>query len=116
MRRMRPKRMASATKPSWKQRIIATLLLALSLFLILDPLWECGDHLDDLRHFGPHGALLFVLIVACAGILLLKSKSTLGPLFLSLIAAILQPLRAACSASRSISTLAFSTLPPPLRI
>lgn len=116
MQRMRPNRNASSTIPSWKQRILACLMLLLSLFLVLDPLWECQDHLDDLRHFGPHGALMIVLIVACAGILLLKSKNALGLLLLPLIAGMLQPLAAAHATTRSIASLAFATLPPPLRI
>lgn len=116
MQRLSPKRIATAAKLSWKQRIIACLLLLLSLFLVIDPLWECHDHLDDLRHFGPHGALLFVLIIACAGILLLTSKVGLGIGLLSVIAGILLPLKAAQAASRSVSSLVFATLPPPLRI
>lgn len=113
---MRPKRIAPAAKISWKQRFIASLLLMLSLFLVFDPLWECHDHLDNLRHFGPHGALLFALIVACTGILLLKSKNGLGKLLLSLIANILHPFEATRSVSRSISSLALAALLPPLRI
>lgn len=116
MQRMRPKRNAASTLPSWKQRILACLMLLLSLFLVLDPLWECHDHLDNLRHFGPHGALMIVLIVACAGILLLKSKNALGLLLLRIVAALLQPLALARVFTRTIPTLAFATLPPPLRI
>lgn len=116
MQRCRTSRTAFATTISWKQRIIACSLLMLSLFLVFDPLWECHDHLDNLRHFGPHGALMVVLVVACAGILLLKPKSSLGSLLLPLIARILRPFALLQPASRSISTLAFATLPPPLRI
>ncbi len=92
-------------------------MLLLSLFLVIDPLWECHDHLDNLRHFGPHGALMIVLVVACAGIILLKSKSALGLLLLRIVAALLRPIALArASAACIITTLAFATLPPPLRI
>ena len=42
-------------------------------FLVVNPLWECHDHLDNLRHLGPNGVLLIILLVACAGITLFKS-------------------------------------------
>ena len=116
MHRMRPKRIASSTLPSWKQRILACLMLLLSLFLVFDPLWECHDHLDNLRHFGPHGALMIVLIVACAGILLLKSKSLLGLLLLRIVAALLRPMALAQTLARTVPTIDFAILPPPLRI
>lgn len=55
------------------QRTIAFLLLALVSFLVINPIWECHDHLDTLRHLGPHGGLIILLAVALAGISLLKS-------------------------------------------
>lgn len=54
------------------QRIVACLLLALVAFVVVNPLWECHDHLDNLRHLGSNGFLLIILLVACAGISLLK--------------------------------------------
>lgn len=116
MKRLFTKRIAIASRLSWKQRIVACSLLMLSLFLVFEPLWECHDHLDNLRHFGPHGALMIVLVFACAGVLLLKPKSGLALLLLPLIAGMLQPFAVGQPASRSISSLAFATLPPPLRI
>lgn len=59
------------------QRIIAFLLLALVSFLVVNPIWECHDHLDNLRHLGPHGVLIILLMVALAGISLLKSPRLL---------------------------------------
>lgn len=63
----------AATGISLGQRIVACFLLALVVFLVVNPLWECHDHLDNLRHLGSNGFLLIVLLVACAGISLLKS-------------------------------------------
>lgn len=116
MLRKRSKRIARSAGLSWKQRIVACLFLPLSLFLVIDPLWECQDHLDNLRHLGPHGALMIVLIVACASVILLKSKNALGLLFLSFIAGMPQPHAVMRPVPRGVTSLAFATLPPPLRI
>lgn len=59
------------------QRTIAFFLLALISFLVVNPIWECHDHLDTLRHLGPHGVLVIVLLVALAGVSLLKSPQWL---------------------------------------
>lgn len=59
------------------QRTIAFLLLGLTSFLVINPIWECHDHLDTLRHLGPHGALVILLMVALAGVSLLKSPQWL---------------------------------------
>jgi hypothetical protein len=67
------------------QRIVAFLLSMLVIFLIIDPLWECHDHLDNLRHLGAHGILLILLVVACSGISLLKSFSVAPPNFSSML-------------------------------
>ena len=91
-------------------------MLLLSFFLVLDPLWECHDHLDNLRHFGPHGALMIVLFVACAGILLLKSKNALGLLLLRIVAVLLRPLVTMRASTRAIPSLAFAIIPLSLRI
>lgn len=62
------------TRRSRDQRIIAGVLLVLVVvFLVLNPLWECHDHMDNLRHLGPHGMLMIFLLFACAGITLFQS-------------------------------------------
>jgi hypothetical protein len=64
----------SQTRSNWTQRVIACLLLVMVVaFLVVNPLWECHDHLDNLRHLGPNGVLLIILLFACAGITLFKS-------------------------------------------
>lgn len=65
-------------KCSLAQRFVAFLLTLLVAVLVFDPLWECHDHLDDIRHLGAHGVLLILLIIACSGISLLKNF-TLAP-------------------------------------
>ncbi len=77
-------------RPSWVQRVIACLLLILAVIVIVNPLWECHDHLDSLRHLGPHGILMIMLSVACAGLCLLKSMRWLS---LSVLYSILQSLQ-----------------------
>lgn len=59
------------------RRIIAFLLLALVSLVVVDPVWEIHDHLDTLRHLGPHGMLTILLIVALAGVSLLISPRLL---------------------------------------
>jgi len=64
----------SRTRLSRGQRIIACLLLVMVVaFLVVNPLWECHDHMDNLRHLGPNGILVMFLLFACAGISLFKS-------------------------------------------
>ncbi len=64
----------SATRLSRTQRIVACLLLVMVVvFLVVNPLWECHDHMDNLRHLGPNGILMMFLLFACAGITLFKS-------------------------------------------
>jgi len=59
------------------QKIVACLLLVMVVgFLVVNPLWECHDHMDNLRHLGPHGMLMILLLFACAGITLFKSCSS----------------------------------------
>ena len=56
------------------QRIVACLLLTMVVgLLVVNPLWECHDHMDNLRHLGPNGILVMFLLFACAGISLFKS-------------------------------------------
>jgi|SRR5579875_1692326 len=101
---------------SWKQRLIALLLFILSSFLVMDPIWECRDHLDNLRHLGPHGMLVILLLVACAGISLLKTFQWIGFLLVALIAGDLRPFSALRPSSELLSASATFAVPPPLRI
>ena len=116
MRRMQSNRTKLATLLSWKQRMVALLLFALLSLLVIDPLWECRDHLDNLRHFGPHGLLLVLLIVACAGISLLKSFLWLGLLLLAIIAGRLRPMIVLAGLPHGTPIPAFAAPPPPLRL
>lgn len=84
----------SSSKLSRSQRIVACLLLVMVIaFLVVNPLWESHDHMDNLRHLGPNGILVMFLLFACAGITLFKSLrwrlpggSRLLPLNLKLLA------------------------------
>ncbi|TCK75888.1 uncharacterized protein DUF1625 [Acidipila rosea] len=103
-------------RPSWVQRIIACLLLTLAVTVIVNPLWECHDHLDSLRHLGPHGILVIMLMVACAGLSLLKS---LRWLWLSMVCSVLQPSQTivlGLVVSQKPLCALTSELPLPLRI
>ena len=55
------------------------------MVMVFDPLWECHDHLDNIRHLGAHGLLLILLIIACSGISLLKSFTLAPPNLASII-------------------------------
>ncbi len=66
-------RFDTTASPSWAQRIVACLLLSLVLFLIVNPIFECRDHLDNLAHLGSRGVLVTLLLVASAGTTLVKS-------------------------------------------
>lgn len=116
MQRIRSFRIATSTSLSWKQRIIGCFLLLLAVFLDFEPLWECHDHLDNLRHMGPHGVLVILLLVACTGISLLKSLNWLSLHLLSAIVERLRPIAVAQPASSHSSFVSFTALPPPLRI
>uniref|UniRef100_A0A7V5CSE2 Uncharacterized protein n=1 Tax=Acidobacterium capsulatum TaxID=33075 RepID=A0A7V5CSE2_9BACT len=100
---------------SWVQRLLACGMLLLAAFLVLDPLWECADHLDDLRHLGPHGMLIILLLVACAGISLLKTFQWIG-LLLHCVAARLRPFALSRQISACIPAPVCVASPPPLRI
>lgn len=70
----RPIHAHSAIRLSRGQRIVACLLLVMVVgFLVVNPLCECHDHMDNLRHLGPNGVLMMILLFACAGITLFKS-------------------------------------------
>jgi hypothetical protein len=49
------------------------MLLSLVLILIVNPIFECHDHLDNLSHLGSRGVLVTLLLVASAGTTLVKS-------------------------------------------
>lgn len=55
------------------QRLIACVLLLLVVFLVINPLCECHDHMDNLRHLGAHGFLATLLLIVSAGIALTKA-------------------------------------------
>jgi hypothetical protein len=116
MQRMRSNRMKSAARLSWKQRIVALLLFVVSMFMVIDPLWECHDHLDNLRHLGPHGVLMILLVVACASVSLLKSFQWLGLILAAIIAGKLRPLTILRRAFQAAPCPAFAATPLPLRI
>ena len=64
----------SRTRFSRIQHFVASVLLIMVVaFLVINPLWECHDNLDNLRHLGPHGILVVFLLFACAGITLFRS-------------------------------------------
>jgi hypothetical protein len=105
-----------ATTLSWKQRIVAWLLFVVAVFLVIDPLWECHDHLDNLRHLGPHGMLVILLLAACASISLLKTFQWLGLVLVATIAGRLRPWVALRALSRTTPLPAFAPTPPPLRV
>ncbi len=66
-------RCGTPANPSWAQRLVACLLLSLVLFLVVNPVFECRDHLDNLAHLGSRGVLVTLLLVASAGTTLVKS-------------------------------------------
>ena len=101
---------------SFAPRIIAFLLLSLMTFMVVNPIFECQDHLDNLRHLGPHGVLVILLVVALAGVSLLKSVRSLLVCFISSIAICLE---AVAVLRPTLAHFAFSLAPesgPPLRI
>jgi len=103
-------------RPSLGQRTIACLLLTLAVIVVVNPLWECHDHLDSLRHLGPHGILMIMLAVACAGLSLLKSLRWLSLSVLYSILRSLQTFAVAPLVSQKPLCALTSELPLPLRI
>jgi len=62
------------------RRSLAGLLLAMVVVLLaIDPLWEYADHLDDLRHLGPHGILVVFLVLAWGCVTLFRTFRWLEP-------------------------------------
>lgn len=101
---------------SFARPVIAFLLLSLVTFTVLNPIWECTDHLDNLRHLGPHGVLVLLLAVALAGVSLLRTVRSLLVGFLALFAVYLEP---SAILSPSAAVVFCSLAPesgPPLRI
>lgn len=74
MRNHNHPRLETLATRSLRQRIVACLLLLLVVFLIVNPIFECHDHLDNLCHLGPHGFLVILLLAACAGLGLMVSR------------------------------------------
>lgn len=98
------------------QRFIAFLLLALVSFLVVNPIWECHDHLDTLRHLGPHGVLIIVLMVALAGVSLLKSPRWLLLFVCWNMAGVIASLAIPRIASATLLSPLVPESGPPLRI
>lgn len=46
--------------------------------MVVNPIFECRDHMDNLRHLGAQGFLTILLQVVCAGILFIKLLSRLS--------------------------------------
>lgn len=63
----------SSTGLSRGQRWVACALLVFVVFLVVNPIFECGDRMDNVGHLGSNGFLLIALLIAWAGVLLLKS-------------------------------------------
>ena len=103
-------------KVSFFRQLIAGGLLLMIAFFVVDPLWESRDHLDNLRHLGPHGVLFLLLLVACAGITLLKVMRWLSPLCLGPIRFLLRPDNPVAPSAAAISPISLAVTPPPLLI
>lgn len=100
------------------RRVIASFLLFLVLFLVVNPIWECYDRMDNMRHLGSNGFLVIVLLTACAGIVLFRSLRWFSLHVLS-TSSLIAPISAAflhshCHDTR-LSVLS-GDLPLPLRI
>lgn len=76
MRKRAPLRTNTAS-PS--RRWVAYVLLAAVVFLVVNPIFEAQDRMDNVVHFGSNGFLLIVLLIACAGAMLLKSLLWISP-------------------------------------
>lgn len=98
------------------QRMIAFLLLGLTSLMVINPIWECHDHLDTLRHLGPHGVLFIILMVALAGISLLKSPFRLLLSLCRNIAGMVTSQYIPYPASAALLSPLVSESGPPLRI
>lgn len=98
------------------QRTIAFLLLALVSFLVVNPIWECHDHLDTLRHLGPHGALIILLMVALAGVSLLRVPRWLLLFVRWNIAGVIASVAVPRPISADLSAPLVAESGPPLRI
>ncbi len=98
------------------RHIVSFLLLTLVTFVVVNPIWECHDHLDNLRHLGPHGVLMILLTLAVAAVLLLKAACRLLVRFHEAVSMRIESV----AVIRPISSV-FAWLPlldsgPPLRI
>jgi hypothetical protein len=101
---------------SLAQRIIACLLLLFVVFMVVNPICECHDHMDNLRHLGSHGFLVTLLLVVCAGISLVKLLRILS---INALCSILRNPQSIAIPGRTSVVAAFTSLsgpPLPLRI
>lgn len=78
MKKQRNIRTHSPAGLSRGQQLIACVLLVFVLFFVLNPIFECHDHMDNLRHLGSDGFLVMLLMTACAGIALTKALRRIG--------------------------------------
>lgn len=98
------------------RRVIAFLLLSLVTFLVVNPVWECQDHLDNLRHLGPHGVLIILLTAAVAALPLLKTAGLLLACLFSATALWAECVAILRSAAVEAARPAAPLTGPPLRI
>jgi hypothetical protein len=98
------------------RHIISFLLLTLVTFLVVNPIWECHDHLDNLRHLGPHGLLIILLTVAVAAIPLLKAACWLLIRFLDLVSMLMESVAVVRPISCGFAWAPLLDSGPPLRI
>jgi hypothetical protein len=100
------------------QRWLAMLfLIAVVALCVVDPIVECHDHFDNLRHMGPGSLLTVTLLFACAGTLLFLTVRVLRILLLR-YAAVLEGVCTRISRMAAMAPLLFppGTLPLALRI
>ena len=71
--------LAMARRPRVRRLLAGLLLVLVVVLLLVNPLWECHDHMDNLRHLGPHGILVLFLLFACAGMTLFRAVCWLSP-------------------------------------
>lgn len=98
------------------QRLIACCLLLLIVFMVVNPLCECHDQLDNLRHFGAHGLLVILLLVACAGTALTRALRSMDLESLGVLRMLPAALEAGQRVAHKLPRLLPYSLPLPLRV
>ncbi|MGC9291442.1 MAG: hypothetical protein ACP5EP_01795 [Acidobacteriaceae bacterium] len=98
------------------QRWLAMLfLIAVVALCVVDPIVECHDHFDNLRHMGPGSLLTVTLLFACAGTLFFLTVQALRTLLLR-YAAVIEGGCARIFRMTAISPLLFPPGTPPLAL